>query len=179
MSVNLSPVAGAAAQFLDNSGNVLTGGKLYTYLAGTTTPAATYTSSTGLTFHSNPIILDAAGRISNGGEIWLTALQSYKFVIKTSTDVLLGTYDNIFPIIDETLFYLLINDFLDTLNVDNFVGTGSQVNFVLTKAPTNQKVTNIYINGVYQQKNTYSVAGATVTFSAAPPVTSAIEVNYV
>jgi len=41
MAVNLSPVAGAAAQFFDNSGNVLTGGKLYTYDAGTTTPAPT------------------------------------------------------------------------------------------------------------------------------------------
>jgi hypothetical protein len=36
MAVNLSPVGGVAAQFFDNSGNVLTGGLLYTYLAGTT-----------------------------------------------------------------------------------------------------------------------------------------------
>ena len=43
MAVNLSPVGGVAAQFFDNSGNVLTGGKLYTYAAGTTTPAATTT----------------------------------------------------------------------------------------------------------------------------------------
>ena len=178
MSVNLSPLAGAAAQFLDNSGNVLTGGKLYTYLAGTTTPAATYTSNTGVTFHTNPIILDAAGRVP-GGEIWLTALQNYKFILSTSTDVLLGTYDNIFPIIDEASFYLLVDDFLNTLNVENFVGTGNQVNFTLAKAPTNEKVTNIYINGVYQQKNTYAVVGSVITFSEAPPSTSTIEVNYV
>jgi hypothetical protein len=31
---------------------------------------------------------------------------------------------------------------------------------------------------VYQQKNTYSVAGVTVTFSSAPPLTSTIEINY-
>ena len=41
MAVNLSPVGGVAAQFFDNSGNVLTGGKIYTYAAGTTTPQAT------------------------------------------------------------------------------------------------------------------------------------------
>jgi hypothetical protein len=98
MSVNLSPVAGAAAQFLDNSGNVLTGGKLYTYAAGTTTPQATYTSSTGITFHSNPIILDAAGRVPNGGEIWLTDGLQYKFVLKDSNDVLIGTWDNLIGI---------------------------------------------------------------------------------
>ena len=66
MAVNLSPVGGVAAQFFDNSGYPLTGGKLYTYAAGTTTPAATYTSSNGATAHSNPIVLDAAGRVPAG-----------------------------------------------------------------------------------------------------------------
>ena len=94
MAVNLSPVGGVAAQFFDNSGNVLTGGKIYTYAAGTTTDQATYTSSTGVTFHSNPIILDASGRVP-GGEIWLANNISYKFVIEDSNNVLIGTYDNI------------------------------------------------------------------------------------
>jgi len=60
MSTNLSPVGGAAAQFLDNNGNPLTGGKLYTYEAGTTTPQATYTTFVGNVAHANPIILDSA-----------------------------------------------------------------------------------------------------------------------
>ena len=47
MAVNLSPYGGVGAQFLDNSGNVLTGGKIFTYAGGTTTPQATYTSSNG------------------------------------------------------------------------------------------------------------------------------------
>jgi hypothetical protein len=106
MAVNLSPVGGAAVQFFDNSGNVLTGGKLYTYLAGTTTPAATFTSNTGLIFHSNPIILDAAGRVPAGGEIWLTNGQEYKFVLETSTNVQLLSVDNISGNGDPTsLFY--------------------------------------------------------------------------
>ena len=62
MSVTLSLFAGAGAQFLDDSGNVLTGGKIYTYSAGTTTPLATYTSNLGTSAHTNPIILNAAGR---------------------------------------------------------------------------------------------------------------------
>jgi hypothetical protein len=94
MSVNLSLLGGAAAQFFDNSGNVLTGGKIYTYLAGTTTPEATYTSSSGFTAHTNPIVLDAAGRVPSG-EIWLTENLFYKFVLKTATEVTLGTYDNV------------------------------------------------------------------------------------
>ena len=77
MAVFLSPVGGAAAQFFTNNGVILSGGKLYTYAAGTTTPAATFTSSSGNTNHTNPIILDSAGRVP-GGEIWLNA-PPYKF----------------------------------------------------------------------------------------------------
>lgn len=94
MSVTLSLFAGAGAQFLDDSGNVLTGGKIYTYYAGTTTPLATYTSNTGNTAHTNPIVLNAAGRIATG-ELWLTTGIGYKFVLKDSNDVLIATYDNV------------------------------------------------------------------------------------
>ena len=94
MAVNLSPVGGAAAQFFDNDGNVLSGGKIYTYSAGTSTPAATYTTSTGSIAHSNPIILDSAGRVPSG-EIWLTDGINYKFVLNNSSNTLIGTYDNI------------------------------------------------------------------------------------
>ena len=93
-TVTLSLFAGAGAQFLDNSGNVLTGGLIYTYAAGTTTPLATYTSNLGTSAHPNPIILDASGRVP-GGEIWLTTGLGYKFLLKDSNNVLLGTYDNV------------------------------------------------------------------------------------
>jgi hypothetical protein len=95
MTVTLSLFAGAGAQFFDNNGNVLSGGKIYTYQAGTTTPLATYTTNSESAFHTNPIILDSAGRVPSGGEIWLQFGIGYKFVLKTSTDVLIATYDNI------------------------------------------------------------------------------------
>jgi hypothetical protein len=95
MAVNLSPYGGVGAQFLDNAGNVLTGGKIFTYAAGTTTNQAVYTTSAGNVFHPNPIILDASGRVPSGGEIWLTDGLLYKFVLETSTGVLIATYDNI------------------------------------------------------------------------------------
>jgi hypothetical protein len=93
MSVTLSPLAGAGWQFFANDGAVLSGGLLYTYAAGTTTPATTYTSSTGVTANSNPIVLDSAGRVPY--EIWLTDGVFYKFVLRDSTNSLIGTYDNI------------------------------------------------------------------------------------
>ncbi len=91
--VALSPLAGAGWQFFDNNGAPLAGGKLYTYAAGTTTPATTYTSSSGATPHVNPIILDSAGRVSS--EVWLTSSVNYKFTLTTSADVVLWTKDDI------------------------------------------------------------------------------------
>jgi len=95
MTVNLSVLAGAGAQLLDNNANPLSGGLLYTYEAGTTTPLATYTTSAGNVAHTNPIVLDSAGRVPNSGEIWLTDGDEYKFVVKTAAGVTIATYDNI------------------------------------------------------------------------------------
>jgi len=93
MTVSLSILAGAGWQFFDDNGNPLSGGLLYTYLAGTTTPATTYTSSNGVTANANPIVLDAAGRVSQ--EVWLTVGVNYKFILKTSADVTVWSKDNI------------------------------------------------------------------------------------
>ena len=94
MAVNLSPLGGAGAQFFTDNGVPLTAGLIYTYQAGSSTPQPTYTSSSGVTLHSNPIVLDSAGRVP-GGEIWLTDGVDYKFVLNDSDDVLIATYDNI------------------------------------------------------------------------------------
>jgi len=164
-TVSLSIFGGVGSQFFDNNGVPLAGGKIYTYEAGTTTPLATYTSSTGTTAHTNPIILDSAGRVP-GGEIW-NALRLYKFVLKTSADVTIATYDNVG------------SSFNATAIIANFTGDGTDTTFNLVSAPAGENATNVYINGVYQQKNTYSIAGAALTFSEAPPYSSSIEVNYV
>lgn len=93
MSVNLSFIGGAGWQFFDDNGNPLSGGKIYTYAAGTTTPQATYTSRTGIVPNANPIILDAAGRTPQ--QIWSTEGLLYKYVVKSATDTLIRTWDNI------------------------------------------------------------------------------------
>lgn len=84
----LSPVP--KLQFIDANGNPVVGGKLYTYAAGTTTPLATYTSASGLTPNSNPVILDSAGMAS----VWLGS-NVYKMKLTTATDVELWTVDDI------------------------------------------------------------------------------------
>lgn len=165
-SVNLSAFGGVGWQFFDNNGVPLAGGLIYTYAAGTTTPQATYTTSAGTIAHANPIVLDSAGRVP-GGEMWLVMGLNYKFVLKTSTATTIATYDNIYGSGSRVAF------------LDNFTGTGSQTAFTLTASPSDENNSQVYINGVYQQKNTYSlVSGNILTFSTAPPLTSTIEVTY-
>jgi len=79
------------AQFFDANGSPLVGGKVFTYAAGTTTPLATYTDAGAGTANTNPVILDSRGECN----LWFTPAASYKVVLKTSTDVLQWTVDNI------------------------------------------------------------------------------------
>ena len=70
MSVFLSPSFGIGWQGFTVGGLPLNGGLLYTYIAGGTTPQATYTTYLGNTQNSNPIQLGVDGRPPN--EVWLT-----------------------------------------------------------------------------------------------------------
>lgn len=80
----------AQIQFFDDNGKPLAYGKLYTYVAGTTTPKGTYTSSTGAA-NTNPIILDSSGRAN----VWLDTDTSYKLILKDTNDVQLWSVDNL------------------------------------------------------------------------------------
>lgn len=75
---------------LSDAGVPLSGGLLYTYAAGTSTPAATYSDVDLLVANANPVVLDAAGRAT----VYLAAT-SYKFVLKTAAGVTVYTQDNI------------------------------------------------------------------------------------
>ena len=62
------------------------------------------------------------------------------------------------------------------LTHDAFSGDGSDTTFTLSLAPVHENNTQVYVDGVYQFKSTYSVSGTTLTFSTAPPNGTAIEV---
>lgn len=143
MAVLLSPVGGVAAQFFTNAGVPLSGGKIYTYAAGTSTPQATYTTGVGNIQHSNPIVLDAAGRVPTG-EIWLTDGLSYKFVLKDANDVLIATYDNIVGI---------NSNFVNFVNQQEIqTATAGQTVFTLTTMEYQPGTGNlsVFVDGVNQ-----------------------------
>lgn len=182
MAVFLSTVGGVAAQFFDNNGNPLSGGKLFTYAAGTTTPVVAYTNSLGNVAWTNPIVLDAAGRVPNSGEIWLTDGVIYKFVLKDSNDVLIATYDNITGINSNFVNF--------TTEQEIQTATAGQTVFTLTtmqyKPGTNSL--SVYVDGVnqygpgaqyaYEETDSTTVTfndglhvGASVKFTTATQVT--------
>lgn len=62
--------------------------------------------------------------------------------------------------------------------VQRFSGDGATTAFTLTTATVSSNAVDVYINGVYQQKNTFSVAGAVISFSEAPTAgTNNIEIK--
>lgn len=89
MTTQLSPLP--VQRFYDNNNNPLAGGRLYTYIAGTTTPKPTYVDSTGVTANTNPVVMNARGEAN----VWLASGQPYKFVLKDASDVLIWTVDQV------------------------------------------------------------------------------------
>ena len=203
MAVNLSPVGGVAAQFFTNSGTPLTGGKIFTYAAGTTTPQATYTSSQGNVPWTNPIVLDAAGRVPSGGEIWLTDGLTYKFLLKDANDVLIATYDNISGInsnfiaftnqqeivtatAGQTVFNLGINYQPGTNSLSVFVdgvnqyGPGALYAYVETDSNTVTFTTGLHVGAevkftTSQQQGAGAVDAEQVSYT--PPFTGSVPTN--
>ena len=78
------------ASVFDINGDPISGGKLWFYEAGTSTPRATY-SDAGLTVaNSNPVVANSAGRF---GEIFLTPAVGYKVVLTDADDAVIWTAD--------------------------------------------------------------------------------------
>ena len=62
------------------------------------------------------------------------------------------------------------------VSLNEFSGNGSTTAFTLSADPSTENNTQVYIDGVYQEKGTYAVSGTTLTFSTAPPNGTSIEV---
>lgn len=97
-TVDPSPIGNYGEQFVDINGNPLSGGKLYSYDAGTTTPRATYTTVLGDVANTNPLILGSDGRVQSAG-VWLEYGYAYKFVLYNSADVLQDSWDNVIGVV--------------------------------------------------------------------------------
>lgn len=102
-------------QFFDENGKPLAAGKLYTYVAGSSTPVATYKAITGSAMNTNPIILDAAGY----ADFVLEVGASYKFVLKDKNDFLIKTWDNVTAADISSILEQLVLDIKDKADKAN------------------------------------------------------------
>lgn len=87
-AVPVAPILQPRVTFVNASGGPCAGCKLSSFAAGTTTPLATYTDSSGISVNTNPITLDASG----GAFIWL-GNSSYKFILKDPLGATIWTVD--------------------------------------------------------------------------------------
>lgn len=114
----LSPIGND--QFIDANGDPLTGGQVETYLNGSSTPAATYTSSSGATPQPNPIILNSLGYAPS--PVWLTGGVAYKFIVKDASGSTLRTIDDISGINDAEVS---LSEWVESGLVPTYIGATS------------------------------------------------------
>lgn len=122
-----APVYVPKFRALDLNGDPLTGGKLYSYEAGTTTPLATYPTYAdalaGTNANANPVVLDANGEAAVFGQA-----DAYKFILRDSSDVVQWTMDSV---------YIGLSEPARTLTAFTAAKNGDQTGFL-----TSAKVTN-------------------------------------
>ncbi len=82
------------------------------------------------------------------------------------------------PVVDRNIIVYHVKGAVsgNNLNQDSFTGNGSTTAFTLSIAPIHENNTQIFIDGVYQQKNSYAVSGTTLTLDAAPANGAILEV---
>lgn len=97
----LTPIS-SIFQFFTDQGVVLSGGQIFTYLGGTTTPQATQTDITGAVNNANPIVLNSAGRLPNV-QVWQAGGVALKIIVKDANNNQIGpVFDQISGINDPT-----------------------------------------------------------------------------
>ena len=110
---------------------------------------------------------DASSNIANENniQIYIDGVYQSKDTYSTSgTTVTFSTA----PPTGSSIEFMHYTSVTGVIDVDNFTGNGSTTAFTVTSSITSENKTQIYIDGVYQNKDTYSTNGTTVTFSTAP-----------
>ena len=87
----VSPTPWIPARYFDDNGDPLNGGKLFAFLAGTSTPADTYNDPGGTVLNPHPVIMDDAGYAN----IYLVRAITYKLRLTDANDVQLFEVDQV------------------------------------------------------------------------------------
>ena len=82
------------------------------------------------------------------------------------------------PVVDRNIIVYHVKGAVsgNNLNQDSFTADGNTAAFTLSIAPIHENNTQVFIDGVYQQKNSYSISGTTLTLDANPSNGATVEV---
>ena len=97
--------------FLDDNGNLLSGGTLESYIAGTTTPTRTYTGESGVSA-GDIITLNARGEPETSGnahQVWIDGAIKYDFILKDASGVTINSPEDVSSV--------LLDSVASTLNI--------------------------------------------------------------
>ncbi len=158
MTTQLAPTPVFKA--FDNNGFPLANGMLYSYIAGTSTPQATYTDSTGSTPNTNPVVLNARGEAN----VWLNPTQGYKLVLTDSLGNQIWAVDGIIGPVNVNQSLIPAAD--NTYSLGSPTAAWAQLYLGANHAP----VLNGGIIGYWPQTAPESAAGVTPTNYAYQPL---------
>ena len=165
MAVNFSPIFNS--QVVDSTGAPASGWKVYSYVAGSSTPLATFTDSGGGTSQSNPVVLNSLG-FPTTGQIWLTAGSSYKLVLTDASDAVQKTEDNIEGVNDT-----------DFVTADQWIASGLTPTYIsATSFSFAGDQTSLYhVGRRLKTTNTGGTIYSTIKSSAFGSITTIVVVN--
>jgi len=128
------------------TGVPLAGGKLYTYIAGTSTPKATYSDYACTTPNANPVVLDSRGEAT----IYLNGL--YKLVLKDSSGTTIWTMDRVGS--DQGTSYAFYPD--PTVEDQGATSDGASLYDIVSSLSKEKKATIIFSHNGLANTTTYT-----------------------
>jgi len=170
IDINGSP--GAAGELLSSLGT----GNGVDWIAAPASGVTTFDEATGSASTGNPLTVTGTGPGPYTGAVTVAA---NIFDGNGKPGVVTATAGDAAKLLQGDGTWVVAGG-LPTKTVDNFTGNGVLYQFILTVTPTSVDYTDVYISGVYQQKNTYTLSTATIDFGVSNPVpvtaTNGIEV---
>jgi hypothetical protein len=157
--------------FTDKNGDPLDNGYLYFGVVGLnpeTNPIQVYYDSTFTQPVAQPIRTSNGYPMRNGAPALIFAGSQFSVTVRDKNSDLV-IYSPVGYGIDPGAI-------AGVVVVQDHTGDGVTTAFGMGASPSSENATNVFIDGVYQNKSTYSISGSTLTFSEAPPLYSAIEI---
>jgi len=119
------------------AGVPLSGGNVYTYATGSSTPLATYTDSGGGTPNANPVILDSRGEAN----IWFNPAELYRITVTDSSgDAIYGPIDSVAGSVTPSAYFATLMPLTSRAQVfDAVVAPGGTITatILMSGAPLN------------------------------------------